>query len=284
MITPAATEHPPRDLSRVRDLVYNQPWLMHSTWMEAVSDVVEAHVQGGNFEVQEDGEMVGRPFEMIDDIAIIPVQGVLSRRVSFMSRLSGATSTELIGQWFDAALVDDQVGTILLDIDSPGGDAGGTIDVANKIFAARSGDKPIIATINGNALSGGYFIASQADQVFASQGSFIGSIGVVLAVVDTSRAERNRGIDATIIQTGEDKAPGAGQVTERQIATLRQHGNRIFEIFKAAVRRGRGIELTEEMLSGQVFPADQALELGLIDEIADRDQVFAQFRGIDESQ
>ena len=96
-------------------------------------------------------------------------------------------------------MADPAVKAIVLSIDSPGGTVDGTDNLANAIFAAR-GKKPIVALGDGTLASAAYWIASGADQIFASDNSAkIGSIGVVATHEDYSRAEENAGVKVTEI-------------------------------------------------------------------------------------
>ena len=93
-------------------------------------------------------------------IAVIPVHGTLVRRSMGLDAASGLTSYGEIGARLDAALADPQVAGILLDIDSPGGEAGGVFELAERIRAANA-IKPVWAHANDSAYSAAYAIAAR---------------------------------------------------------------------------------------------------------------------------
>lgn len=116
-------------------------------------------------------------------IRIIPVHGTLVRRTLGLEATSGLTSYADIAARLDAAVADPQVQGILLDIDSPGGEAGGVFELAERIRAATA-VKPVWAHANDAAYSAAYAIASAASRLTLSQTAGVGSIGVIALHVD----------------------------------------------------------------------------------------------------
>jgi ClpP class serine protease len=121
-------------------------------------------------------------------IQVIPVYGALSHRsTGLLSWLFGDVMTyESIRRDFQAALTNSEVGSILFDIDSHGGEVAGVFDLADDIYKAR-GSKPILAIANENALSAAYLIASAADEIYLSRTADVGSIGVTAVHCDYSQ-------------------------------------------------------------------------------------------------
>ena len=124
-----------------------------------------------------------------------------------MSNYSGGTSTDIFGAWFDEAMADKSVTSIVLDVDSPGGSVYGVSELARKIYQSR-GKKPIIAVANSLMASAAYWIASAADEIHVSPGAEVGSIGVIAVHVDRSENNAKEGFNVSYITAGEYKAEG----------------------------------------------------------------------------
>ncbi|MEO0478424.1 MAG: S49 family peptidase [Planctomycetota bacterium] len=215
-----------------------------------------------------------------EGIAMIPVQGVIARharQVNGISQRRGKSIDRLRSRLADA-LQDDEVEAILLDVDSPGGSVSGLQEFAEDVRAVR-GEKPIVAHVDGLCASAALWIAAQADRIYTTRSSEIGSIGVYAPLVDDERLFKNEGVDIEVVSSGGVK--GQGFPGTRRSSELRdeiQAGvDRFLDWFVEAVAMGR--DLSEEevraLADGRVHFAEQAIELGLADEIASIDDVFA---------
>lgn len=137
-------------------------------------------------------------------IAVIDVFGSLVHRARGMEAESGLTSYESIGNRMMAAAQDRSVGGILLHIDSPGGELSGAFPLA-RLIGDIAREKPVWASVDESAWSAGYLIASQTNRVLLSANGSVGSIGVVLAHVDQSKADEAQGKKWTILSRGANK-------------------------------------------------------------------------------
>jgi len=139
-------------------------------------------------------------------IKVIPIHGILTKNSEAFDDVLGMTSYEKIREEIEKALVDEKVETILLDIDSPGGEVNGLFDLADFIYEARKSEKKkIVAIANGDAYSVAYAIASSAEKVYVSRTSGIGSIGVIASHIDQSGFDEKQGIKYTTVFVGNRK-------------------------------------------------------------------------------
>lgn len=219
-----------------------------------------------------------RPNQVIGRTAIINVYGVLSQRMNLFSSFSGGTSTELIGQQLDSAMADKTIRSIVLRIDSPGGDVFGTEELARKIHAARA-EKKIIAVADSMAASAAYWLAAQATEIVVTTGGQVGSIGVVAVHQDESKAEEMAGVKTTLIHAGKFKVEGSP--TLPLSAEGRDHYQAIvdayYRMFVAAVARGRSVTETRverDFGQGRMKVAKDAVESGMADRVATLEQVL----------
>lgn len=219
---------------------------------------------------EEYGDM---PFFLDGKVALLPIEGSLVHKGSWVGKSSGVTSYEGIQAQISVARRSDRVAGAVFEIDSYGGEVSGAFETAAAL-ADLSKAKPTIAILTDFAYSAAYLLASQARQIVAPKYGGAGSIGVIMMHADYSRQIANAGVNVTIIRAGTRKAEGnpyealAPDVAERwqaQVEDMRQD-------FAAAVGKGRGSRFTAAKAlktEAEAYDAKDALGLGLIDAIAD---------------
>lgn len=210
-------------------------------------------------------------------ITVLPVYGVLVQRTDARGEAFGLLSLWHFTQMFRAALADDSVDGLLLDIDSPGGSVYGIAELAEEIYRART-RKPIAAIANSLAGSGAYWIASAASEFFVTSGGEVGSIGVVAAHQDVSKSLERAGISTTLIKAGKYKTEGSpfGPLGADARQHMQSRVNEYHRMFVDAVAKYRGI--TASMVrqgygQGRVLDAQSAKDEGMVDAVATLDEV-----------
>lgn len=213
-------------------------------------------------------------------VSIIPVEGTLVNRGAWLGSKSGMTSYEGIkAQLMDAA-ADPEIKSILLDINSPGGEAGGAFDLAAAIRDVRT-QKPVVASVNDMSASAAYAIASAADQVVVSPTSVVGSIGVVMTHLDRSGELAQKGIKPTMIYAGAHKVDGHpyGPISENVRSDLQVHVNQIYDQFLNTVAEGRGARFSADQAratEARTFTGTEAVKLGLADRVGTFESVLSE--------
>lgn len=214
-------------------------------------------------------------------IAVLPLYGVLAQRANMIDDVSGSggTSTQMFTAAFRDALVDDSVGGIIIDIDSPGGSVFGTGELSAEIFAAR-GTKPVFGYVNSLCASAAYWIGSQCDQLFATAGGQVGSIGVYMQHTDMSKALDQDGIAVEYIYAGEYKVEGnsAQPLSSDGRDFMQSQVDAYYSMFTSAVAKGRGVPIARVcngMGQGRCLMAGDALKAGMIDGITTFDGVVS---------
>ncbi len=183
------------------------------------------------------------PAETLGQIAIIPVQGLLTN-VSNWWDFGMSTGYDEITANLHEAFDDDAVDAIILHVDSPGGLCAGCAEVGDLIYASR-GRKPIIAAVDSWACSAAYWIASACDMVVLPQHAQAGHVGAVQLHFDITRALDEAGVTVTTIQFGATKTDGypTTKMTEPAMARIQADVDLIGEAFVAAVARNRGMAI-----------------------------------------
>ncbi|MDQ3233363.1 MAG: S49 family peptidase [Pseudobdellovibrionaceae bacterium] len=199
-----------------------------------------------------------------EGIGIVPVQGPTFKRANLFSEVSGATSYEIVLRDIHAMIKSPEVKAILLNIDSPGGEANGCAELADHIFSARQ-TKPIYAYVGGLGASAAYWIASSCSKIFASETALLGSIGVQTVV--RSKEKSGEVSFVSSVSPNKNRDPGTEQGAREVQRTVDDLG----AIFVQKVARNRGVS-TETVLEnfgqGSIFIGERSLEKGMIDEIS----------------
>lgn len=262
--------------------VMTGPWAIVPAKFAEVQHVYLRHVRGESLSVDElvkiraaRTEKSGSaqppdPYQNVNGVAVIPIEGVLGKKMNLFMDISGGTSTQMLGQALNNALQDPAIQSILLYIDSPGGAVDGTQEVARLIYAAR-GEKPIVAYTDGMMASAAYWIGAAADQIFISGDTVeIGSIGVVATHVDVSKAEEVRGTKTTEIVAGKFKRVSSSYQPLSDIgrATIQEQVDHLYSVFVQDVATFRGASpetVIKDMADGRIFLGGQAITNGLVD-------------------
>ncbi|HET9239467.1 MAG TPA: S49 family peptidase [Oligoflexus sp.] len=254
--------------------ILNSQWAMTEEALRLMLSVVERH---SDIEVLE--RIRGQRFKATEKatirsgVGVIPVRGPLFKRANLMTEHCGATSYESVLRDFHEMLASVQVQSIILDIDSPGGEANGCSELADHIFEAR-GQKPIAAYIGGIGASAAYWIASACDRVFSSDSAIVGSIGVQSAL----RSEKNEGEIRFVSSQSPNKNRDPG--TEEGAREVQSVIDGLAEVFISKVARNRGVgreTVLENFGQGSVFVGAEAQRRGLIDEITTLETVIANY-------
>jgi signal peptide peptidase SppA len=211
-------------------------------------------------------------------IAILPIHGSLVRRTLGMEAESGLLSYQAIQAGLAAALADPNVAGILLDVDSPGGEAGGVFDLADRIAAAAK-IKPVWAIANESAFSAAYALASAASRLVVTRTAGIGSVGVIAMHIDQSGLDAKAGLQYTPIVAGahkNDLSPHSA-ITDEARAMLQAEVDRLYGLFVDTVAsHGR---LTADALRATeagLYFGEAAVAAGLADAVATFDDTLAE--------
>jgi signal peptide peptidase SppA len=212
-------------------------------------------------------------------IAVIPVYGTLVRRSLGLEAASGLTSYGELSAMLDAALADPRVSGILLDVDSPGGEAGGVFELAQRIRAADA-IKPVWAIASDSAYSAAYAIASAASKIYVTQTAGVGSIGVIAMHIDQTARDAQEGYRYTAVIGGDQKNDFSPheKLTPSAHASLQAEVDRLYGIFIASVATMRHLDarFVRSTQAGLYF-GPEAFKEGLADAEGSFEQALSDF-------
>lgn len=167
---------------------------------------------------------------------------------------------------------DDSISAIVIRIDSPGGAVTPSQEIYRELLRTReAGRIKVVASIGNLGASGGYYIASAAEKIFANPGSLVGSIGVLIELTKVGDLLDKIGIGSEVIKSGPFKDIGSPlrETTPEERKMLQGVIDDTHRQFVDAVVKGRGLDLDKvsSMADGRIFTGAQALGLDMIDEL-----------------
>ena len=262
--------------------VFNQPWAILPEKLEMIADILRRYIVGeSGSPIEAQTEHVSRS-ENGGTVAVIPVFGMMAQRMNLMAAASGGVSTEWIGEQIDRYGSDNTVKTIILDIDSPGGEVFGLEELANKIMALRE-KKRVVAVANPWAASGAYYLASAASEIVVTPSGQVGSVGVVAIHTDVSEMQKQSGVQSSLIYAGKYKVETSqlAPLSDEARAGIQENVDRYYDMFVSTVARGRGIgkaSVRSNYGQGRMIMAKEAVKAGMADRIATLDETIEKYR------
>lgn len=253
------------------------PWALQESKLQALLGVLAVratgrHVSPAEIQAAVGGGDRGAEYRTVDGVAVIPVYGVIAKRMGLMEAMSGGTSVDTLARQVRTATRDPDVNALLLDIHSPGGSVYGVPEVAQAVMAARE-RKPVVAVANSFAASAAYWIAAASSDLVVTPSGEVGSIGVYAAHEYWGRALEMEGVDVTIVTAGKYKAEldPAVPLSDSAQAYLQARVDEVYRKFIAAVAQGRGVSgetVRSEFGEGRMVFAEDAVRRGMADRIA----------------
>lgn len=173
---------------------------------------------------------------------------------------------------------EPNIQALVIEVDSPGGTVTASDEIYDRILrykkarAAAGKNAGVVIAMRSMATSGGYYVSCAGDYIFAEQTTLTGNIGVLMSRFNVSELMQKHGVtESTIVATGADfKNAGSpfAPETEEGKAYLKSIVDDAFNRFKSVVTAGRGTAISgKDIFNGKVFPAGDALKLGLVDAI-----------------
>lgn len=267
-------------LLRILGKIKSEPWAITQEMMDTILQIAERQ----NLSPEQVAKEIGRPLnntydvELRDGVAILPVTGPLFRYANLFTALSGATSYDLLARDFQAALTNPQVGAILLNIDSPGGEANGVSEFAAQIAAAR-GQKPVVAYVGGLGASAAYWIASAADEIVVGDTALLGSIGTVMTITDARERDAKNGVRTYEVVSSQSPYKRNDPATSEGRSRYQALVDSLSDVFVDKVATYRGVDrdtVLKNYGQGDVLVGQAAVAAGLADRVGSFEGVLSE--------
>jgi signal peptide peptidase SppA len=264
--------------------LYGIPLLLHPEKAAVIETVFRSHVAGQPVTLEDfhkpepvaavfaASRFAHKPYAVTDaGVAVLPITGSLVQRASGLNAASGMQSYQTLERQFEQAAADPDVKAILMEMDSPGGQAAGVFELAKRIKEqCAAAGKPLWAHANEMALSAGYALAIVADKVLLPQTGMLGSIGVIALHVDQSKKNAKDGYAYTAISAGGKKALGSphAPLSDEAKGEMQARVDVLYQHFIDHVAAMRGIPADQvRAQEAGVFSGQAAIDAGLADSI-----------------
>ncbi len=216
------------------------------------------------------GKSLGVERNSENQIAVVYAEGEI---------VDGQGSTRQVGgdrfaQAFRKLRQDDDVKAVVLRVNSPGGSATASEVIQREVRLTRQ-VKPVVVSMGDLAASGGYWIVTDANRIFAEPNTITGSIGVFGLLLNVQELANNNGITWDVVKTGRyaDNETVSRPRSEQELALSQRSVNRIYNLFLSKVAQGRNLpeQKVAQIAQGRVWSGVAAKEIGLVDEIGGLD-------------
>ena len=219
--------------------------------------------------VLEDGSLPGGA-----RIAVVEIEGII---------LDGDQAVRELREHAD----NPAIKAVVVRVNSPGGVVGPTQEIVSGMERVRKAGKPVVASFGAVAASGGYYVGTAADRIFANPGTLTGSIGVIMQMANVEGLLKKAGVDYVVIKAGAYKDVGnfSRAMTPEERRILQALLDDVYGQFVAAVVKGRGLDegTVRTFADGRIYSGQQAHALKMVDELGgfeDAVEAAAKLAGI----
>ncbi|MDP3228509.1 MAG: S49 family peptidase [Acidovorax sp.] len=233
--------------------------------------------QAASYNVRAAAYRGDKSFALINGIAVIPVEGTLVHKSGYVGSSSGVMGYDGLEAQIKSAIADPDVKGIMLDVDSPGGEVAGVQELGRVI---ANSPKLVWAHANEQSASAAYWLTSAADRVLLTESAEVGSIGVLMAHGDYSRALENEGIKVTLIFSGAHKVDGNPYeaLPEAVLADFQADLDQLRGVFTSTVAGFRNIPTSQVLATeARMYRGKAAVKEGLADAVMSFDDAMAAF-------
>lgn len=273
--------------TKILDFYASKAWAMPEANLQEMYEIYKTALErkevGGYLDPEAVLAKTGKPLDntrnvtIRDGVAVIPISGPIFRKANLFTEISGATSIEVLAKDIQQARDDRSVRSIVLEINSPGGEADGTSELAQLIYEMR-GEKPLVAYVSHLGASAAYWLASAADEIVANDAASLGSIGVVASVC----IHKDKNHLEFVSSQSPNKRPNPE--TESGRSQIQEWLDSLGEVFINTVARNR--DMTPEQVidqggRGGLKVGQKAVDAGLADRLGTLESVIAQLASVD---
>jgi len=201
-------------------------------------------------------------------VAVIALSGPVQAAPTGLFFAGSAITPQLVRSQLERARQDGKVKAVVLQVESPGGSVAACQEILNEM---EQMEKPVVVSFGTVAASGGYFISATADRIVALPGTLTGSIGVISQIPNIKGLYEKLGIEMEVFTAGKykDMYAGVRELTPEERELLQEMTDQMYDQFVQVVAEGRGLseEKVRTLATGQLYTGEQALDLGLVDEL-----------------
>ena len=254
----------------------------------AIVQAAQVQASGGMSASVPSREQMGLPslYNLQNGVGVVTIAGpLIAGEAGILAFYGGVTGYDDVRQAVLDALLDPEAKSVMLHVSSGGGMVDGCEDLGN--FLAAAGQyKPMVTLADGPMCSAAYWLGSYGSQIFTSQTSTLGSLGVILVHMDKTKMMEEVGVKPTVIRAGQYKAlsnPYEPLSAEARVI-LQAQADTIYSVFITAVAANRGVDYAtadQTMGQGREFMGKAAVKAGLADRLGTYEQALAYAKSLD---
>jgi len=273
------------ELIRLRSKLFDTPLLVDSKSFESILNYVDKRCEG-NVDVTPKADNEFSMYSTLhyaeSNLGVIHISGPLTNKSTGWEAFCGGTSYESIKEDFEA-LLESGTKTVAFMVESGGGEAYGMMDTGNYLrkLADENGVK-IISYVDGLSASAAYGLTAISDEIISNKNSEIGSIGVLIRLMNDSKALEMKGYERSFISAGTEKIPFAedGSFRKEFLDDLQYKVDALYTDFTEYVAEHR--KMTVEAVrntQANTFLAEDAIALGLADKVMTQEDFYSYLSG-----
>ena len=273
------------ELIRLRSKLFDTPLLVDSKSFESILNYVDKRCEG-NVDVTPKADNEFSMYSTLhyaeSNLGVIHISGPLTNKSTGWEAFCGGTSYESIKEDFEA-LLEAGTKTVAFMVESGGGEAYGMMDTGNYLrkLADENGVK-IISYVDGLSASAAYGLTAISDEIISNKNSEIGSIGVLIRLMNDSKALEMKGYERSFISAGTEKIPFAedGSFRKEFLDDLQYKVDALYTDFTEYVAEHR--KMTVEAVrntQANTFLAEDAIALGLADKVMTQEDFYSYLSG-----
>ena len=273
------------ELARLRSKLFDTPLLVETKSFESILNYLDKRCEGTvevNKEAAEEYSMHGTLYYKDNGLGVISINGPLTNKSTGWEAFCGGTSYESIKEDFEA-LLEEGAKTIAFIVESGGGEAYGMMDTGNYLRRlADENDVKIVSYIDGLSASAAYGLTAISDEIISNKSSEIGSVGVLIRLMNDSKALEKEGYERTFITAGDEKIPFAadGSFRKEFIDDLQYKVDTLYQEFVEYVAEHRNISIEAvRNTQAKTFLAGDAVRLGLADKLMTQEEFYSYLSG-----
>ncbi len=213
-----------------------------------------------------------------DRIVVITVSGAIGVDAGSGLFSDELSHEQLLSQIRQAA-GDPQVKAVVLRVESPGGGVVASNEIYQELQKLRDAEKRLVVSMGSVAASGGYYIATPGERIYANPDTLTGSLGVIISLLNVEETFDNLGLRQIVFKSGELKDIGSPtrETTPEEAAIFQAIIDEAYQGFVDVIEKGRGLprDVVLQLADGRIYTGRQALALDLVDELGNLDTAIA---------
>jgi len=266
----------------VAEKINNTPLLVTEPTLKNIVDYLDNRDAALVADDSRRNEMI-----MGEGIAIIPIHGSLSYEKTFMGALCGMSSYQELLEMVEEA-ISMEAKTIVFDVDSGGGEAYAMLSTAKAIrVRADEAGVSLISYVDGMSASAAYGLSAISDEIIAHPDANVGSVGVVIRLVNDSENQKKEGKKTTYITSAQSKVPldNEGEFKQEFLAELQSSVDTLHTKFATHVAEFRGMSLEQvNNTQAKVYDSEKGVDIGFVDKIMEHDEFYNYLADLQEGK